>query len=687
MHTVLENLGNRLKNSVPIQKFIDALLNKYIFFVFLGVTAFPVLFKNDRLFSRLLPENTDRLLTILVNAVICMLLSIMTAELVKKYSSGNRTRLYFVFLTVCASGVLNAPEMRIFDFLAICFLYFIFGLILLRGVNLFIPLLIFFVILLRPVLTVPLIPYAVYILTHIRTYEREMQKKLKIVTISCIAVAAAALVLYAVVSGDKNCFAVFVIPQSGSIFELITDIPKTGIVLIIFSCFICLDSRHLKHIPTVSMIITLVIFLLNPSTNRILFSYLMMQSIVLLGIFHKSVYQYVTDTSKSKKAVFTVTALIIFLEQLLFTFAFSSSSFGSQTFRITPFYICYQDLGFVQRGLFGTVFRLLLGTHISENLFFSAYFISYLLLKILFFLLIVRTMHYADSKEEHSIVMLFIFAFLISPGFDKHYFEMFHYIMAWLCVFLSYRNKQTVYLIPLLCLLAMLTHQVFASIIFPVVFIVLVYRAFIDSHGHTARNTVILTATLLVVGIGFFYLTFCNAGSIRLTYEQIYDRIDEISGGFFTPHEGLIKYVYLDTGHDHTEIFRAQIQPRQIVSLCYAFAINVPALAVYIYSFGHSAKKARGKGRKLAYIISLLSILAIIPVFISETDYGRWFSQYVSLLILAPLILAMLQTHENKWYRDINKKEFCIVGILLILSMLIQPNFQQQLYYYSVKFF
>ena len=283
------------------------------------MTAFPVLFKNDRLFSRLLPENTDRLLTILVNAVICMLLSIMTAELVKKYSSGNRTRLYFVFLTVCASGVLNAPEMRIFDFLAICFLYFIFGLILLRGVNLFIPLLIFFVILLRPVLTVPLIPYAVYILTHIRTYEREMQKKLKIVTISCIAVAAAALVLYAVVSGDKNCFAVFVIPQSGSIFELITDIPKTGIVLIIFSCFICLDSRHLKHIPTVSMIITLVIFLLNPSTNRILVSYLMMQSIVLLGIFHKSVYQYVTDTSKSKKAVFTVTALIIFLEQLLYT--------------------------------------------------------------------------------------------------------------------------------------------------------------------------------------------------------------------------------------------------------------------------------------------------------------------------------------------------------------------------------
>ena len=501
------HLSERLKNNSRIRRIMNSLLNEYLFWVVLAIAALPAAFRTEPLFYQLIPSAV----TPFVHIVLSVFFSIVTAKLIGKYASGNRERLYFVVLTVLAVCVLNGAKMQFFDSLSLYFIYFIFGLALTKTISIGIPLLLFVTILVRPVMAVPLIPYAVCLLKDAARIfrEKETAKKIREIVISCMVVMMIALTASFFL--NRTDFIRTFVPEMNRIFYLLPNVPKLRIALMVFSFLAlreCQDCKPLKRVFTVSVTVTLILFVCTYRTNTVLFSYLLMQSIVLSGVFRKSVCRYVKDRQKSKKMIFIVTASAVVAEQLLFTFVFSDSVFCSEEFRITPFYICYQDFGFIQRGLFGTVFRLLLGSYIPRDTFFSAYFISYFLLKLLFFLLLVRTMHYAKSNEDRTVAMLLVFALLVSPGFDKFYFEMFGYIMAWASVLLAYKNRYSMFLIPVFCLLAMMTHQVFASIIFPVVFIVLVYRAFIGSQGHTVRNTVILTLTVLSVAVSFFYLSF-----------------------------------------------------------------------------------------------------------------------------------------------------------------------------------
>lgn len=675
MRTFCIHCVERLKNS----RTADLLLNKYIFWIIFSVLVLPSVKRTDPLLDRIVLAGFAPLL----NIVIYVFFSIITVKLIGKYASGNRERLLAVLMTVCISFILNADTMLIGDSAGICLLYFALGLLLLRGDSILIPLLIFIGILICPVLLVPLIPFGVYFLIY------PAEKKVRLTVIACMIFAVLALVCHAALNGGAGSLLRPFTMESGRIFRLISDISKTGIVLIIFSLLILQYSsvkKPLKYTLLVSVGCTMMVYLIGQKYNGVLFAYLMIQSLILLYIFRRSVYRCVKNV-KALRAFFMMTAFLIVLGQLLCTFDFDNRFFGSTAFRITPFYVCYQDFGFIQRGVFGTIFRLLFGTYIPENTFFGAYFISYFLLKLLFFVLIAGTVRYAKSGEERLTAMLLVFIFLISPGADKFYFEMFGYIMAWTSVLLACRNGHSMFLIPVCCLLAMLTHQVFASIIFPVVFIAVIYRALIDSQGHTVRNTVILTLTVLSVAVSFFYLSFFNAKNITFTYEQVCDMINQISGGFFEPHEDLVKHVYLDSANEHTGVFSQLIQSSQVIRFGYVLTVNSPALAVYIYAFAHSAKMSDSKIKKFGYIISALSVLAILPVFITETDYGRWCSQYISVLILAPLILTVFQTENNKWYRDIGKKEFYAVMALVTLTELIQPNFEQLLYYYDLRFF
>ena len=679
MYITLEHFRRR------IGKITDTLLNRYLFWVLLPITAVPAAFRTDPLFYYLIPS----IFTPFVHIVFAVCFSIITVKLDKKYLSDNKQRLYLVFLTILAAAVLNWTKMQFFDSLALYLLYFIFGLAFTKGVNIGIPLLLFIAVLARPVITVPLIPYAVYLLKNTAEFfpDKEKQKKIRETVISCIVLTAIALLSSFFL--NRTDFIRTFVPNTDHILYALSDVSKLGIAVIAFSFFAArayLNSKPLKRVLTVNVICTFVVFWSNYRINDILFAYLLIQSIVLWGILCQSSYSYVKDSSKSKCPVFMAIVLTIILGQLLLTFVFNDYDSSPGQFRITPFYICYQDFGFIQRGLFGTVFRFLFGESIPKDTFFSAYFISYVLLKILLFLLIVRIMHYAKSNEERTVAMLLVFAFLISPGFDKFYFETFGYVMAWASVLLAYKNRNTVFLIPVFCLLAMLTHQVFAGIIFPVVFIVLIYRVFIDSQGHTVRNTAVLTITLLVVCISFFYFTFFNARKIDMTYEQVCDIINGISGGFFIPHEILVKYVYLDGYGSHLEKFLEKNIDQLIHLLC-VFLLSLPSVFLYVYAFVHSAGKTKSKKQKFGYIICVLSILAIVPAFVRESDFGRWCSQYVSMLVLAPLILTVFQTENNKWYRDMSKKRLSLIMALIFFTALIQPNFDTLLLSYEIKLF
>lgn len=674
------------------KRMTNALLNKYLFFSVFFVSVLPAFFKHDRLFSGVFPEPMNALMTLLAHIMLCLFFSILAKFIISNSSAENKERGFLVVLSFLISCVLNVPELPFFDSLALYIIFFVFCIIRINKVGILIPVLLLFTFLICPILILPAIPYALYLFIETKKLfpKKETQRKVRALIISSAASAVIAAALNFVLNKDLSWLTGIFVPQFSQADNMINDVSKLGIFLSVFSVSIFCSWTHskcLKHTVIIGSICTYVIFLLNYQNNMILFESLVFQGLIMLFISRRSIDSYIRDTSKKKKIALMIIALIIISEQLIFTIDYDDHFFGLSTFVITPFYVNYQDIGFIQRGFFGTVYRLILGNYIPSELFYTVFFTSFILFKIIFVLLIVKTIHNPKYKTEHTISIILVFAFLCSPGLNKYYFEMFNFILAWLCVLLAYRNKRTMLFIPLLCMIAMMIHQIFASIIFPIVFIVIVYRAFIDSQGHTVRNMIVCFATLFVVGAGFLYLTFFNSRNIDLTYEQMCDIINNASGGFFQPHYEIIKYVYLDNANEHVKVFTGTVDGGQIFSAFKVYLLNIPGFAIYLYAFLNSAAKSKTRVKKIAYIICCLSILAILPAFIIETDYGRWCSQYISIILLAPFALAMFQSEENKWYNDVSKKKMCIVLALLLLGVFLQnSNFNGMLTYYYPKF-
>lgn len=674
-----------------IRRLIDGLLNKYLFLSVFIVSTIPCFFRHDRLFSGVFPETVNITVTFLAHIVISLIFSMIVTFIIRDCSSEKNERGFLVFLGFFISCVLNIPELPFFDSFALSLIFFILSLIRMDKFGLVIPVLVLFAVFISPMIVIPAVPYAVYFLIGSKKIfpEKAQQKNAAALTLSSLVSAVIALALHTLLNEDKLWFIRIVTPNFNAANDMINDVSKIGIFITVFSvCMFCSLAypAGLKRTVVIGSICAAVVFVLNFKQNEIIFACLMLQGFVILFASRKSLYRFITDNSKAKKTAMIIIVAIILLEQLLSTIDYDAPLFGLVPFIITPFYVTYQELGLVQRGMFGSLYRLILGDHIPAEVFYPVFFSSFIILKIIFILLIVRTVRHSKCETEKNISFILIFALFCSPGIDKYYFETFNFILAWLCVILAYRNKHSMLLIPLLCALAMITHQIFASIIFPIVFIAIVYRAFIDSQGHTRRNMFVCFATLFVVGAGFLYLTFFIHPNAELNYGQICKIIDNNSGGFFEPHYDLIRYVYLDNGNEHVQKFHGKIDGRQIFNAFRVYILNIPALAVYIYAFVNSAVKCKSKVKKYAYIICCLSLLAILPAYIIETDYGRWCSQYISLILLAPLLLTKFQTEENKWYKDVGKKKFLIVSAVLIFSVLVQTNFTGLLMYYFPKF-
>lgn len=674
------------------------LFHKYLYFTVLLLTIAASAGRQGGILSGILPEELEAVGAVSASLVLALLFSIITVRLIQK-SAENEKECCFLsllsfgtFYACCAETVTDTLP----DFLVLLLLYYIFYLVCLKNIDLRIPIVIFPALLLRPVMIIPLLPFAFWAAAQIKDagFDEKQRRRMKAVLTASVLSAGIAFLTGLTVSGAAGTLVSQLIPNAERSIRYMERESKVGLAVIAALFFIlkcaraALEERRIYRAVRISNAVSVVLYFIDPDHAKVLIIYAVFQGFLILGSARKTIFAYLRDPSNAKRTVYGLsvcTALLIAAKQLMITFIFDGPAFGTCEFRITPFYICYQDFGLIQRGLWGTVFRLLFGASIPASTFYPAYYTIYFLLKIVFLLLIVRMLPRAGNGQERAFAAVLILAFAVSPGVDKFFFDLFNFIMAWGCVLLLKKNRSSVWLIPLLCCAAMLTHQIFASIIFPIVFIPLVYRVFIDSEGHTVRNAAVFSAVLLIVAAGFVYLTYFNAQRIDLTFEQFCAVIDRISGGFFTPHSNLIQYVYLDKAHSHASLFSAQIERSQVRNALFVLLLNLPAAAVYCGSFIRSAKKADGIIKKCAYIAGMLSILAAAPVFLIETDYGRWCSQCISVLILAPLILTVYQPADKKWYAGTGKRQFYIVAALLILSVLIQPNYPQLLYNYAIQ--
>lgn len=375
---------------------------------------------------------------------------------------------------------------------------------------------------------------------------------------------------------------------------------------------------------------------------------------------------------KTKIKGLQVFALIVYLQRtLIMVFDFSTNS----SFVLTSYYMSYFQFGFIQRGVLGTLFELILGTDIHEK---EAVFFARFLRFFLLFLILISVWNFIKKSYNSvngNIIAFLGCSFLLLPIQCLYPVDLVILLIGFLCIYLTIKNNLSVLLVPLLCFAAMSTHQVFASTVFPMVFSMLMYREFINSEKHTARNFIVLLTSFVVVAVSLAYYTYYNAESVPFTYEEVFDKINERSGGFFSVDDLLVKYVYLDKDHEHSKYFSNLIYPAQYYNSIKYLLLVSPIMYFYYYAYKQSIRKESATIKKLAYIAAAISFTVILPLFIRDVDFGRWCTSLAIIFTSMPALLLRMQPTEKQWSEEYLKNPKYVLPIVQILLFLFYQNY------------
>lgn len=462
------------------------------------------------------------------------------------------------------------------------------------------------------------------------------------------------------------------------------------LIFLLMACFIaygyeCLKKNE-KYIR-ISYIISIFLVLVGSIFLRDIHVYV--SALFLLGIevFYLAENNNFREKINILKNCYWNVLLVTFI--MKFYVCMDKDLISRDPFTICAYYFNYFDFGFTQRSLVGTLFYLLFGYYIPEKYCYvyvtSFFYLSYALLALI--LIMIYRAYIKSPKNDNSYVpKVLFFLYLTSAPFLLHAHERFVFrldlygmCLAFLSIYILYKNRY-VFFVSILCVLGILNHQVFVFIVFPMIFIVFVYRVFIDCGNHFKRNLIAFSIMVLsVIGI-FVYLQFFSHAYTAISGEEAIEIVLERSGGFVSDdnvvdgESSVLTTVIFADAKTHVEIWQNRIMDTHIIMTLKKFAYSLPLIVLYFYAFFKSAKYEEDKFKKFIYYAMPFSIIAFLPTYVLELDFGRWNQHLLATFMLVLFFLTILQSEDKKWYRDIDKKKMKIwlatVYILMIKMQL-----------------
>lgn len=359
-------------------------------------------------------------------------------------------------------------------------------------------------------------------------------------------------------------------------------------------------------------------------------------------------------------------------------------------FSISAYYFNYFEFGFTQRSFIGTLFYLLFGYYIPQNKFFIYGTIFYAGCFLLLAYLLSRLFKEYRKKvndDKSYIPYLLFFMYLSSAPYLSYVQDMFIYrldlygmCLAILSVYCIYKNRY-IFCVPVLCALGMVNHQIFIFIIFPIVFIAFIYRIFIEPEGHFKRN---LTAFVLMISVMmglFIYFQFFSHAFTAISGEEAIRIVRERSGGFLADNKyidgelSILTTVIFADVETHVKTWQNRIVFRQVISTIGRLVYSLPLIVLFFYAFFKSAVYEEDKFKKFIYYAMPFSIVAFLPPYILETDYGRWNQHLFSTFMLGLFVLTIMQKPDKKWYREMPLKKKQIWLTIVYFMMVGMPIF------------
>ena len=294
---------------------------------------------------------------------------------------------------------------------------------------------------------------------------------------------------------------------------------------------------------------------------------------------------------------------------------------------IMPYALSYR-LGFISRGLVGSIIRLVIPNLTCKHIYIII-LINILLLCGLTLFFMHKILKRAYDVDITGIIFL-LGLFLVNPGSIAFLFYWGNYgrfdmflLMTLLITALFVIYDKCVWLVPVFCIGAVMTHQAFVFQYFPAVLILLFYSGFILKRKYGVS---IFAVTLVSTCAMFLYLQFFSR--INYSYEDTLAIIDATTDlpALFFKKDMMVKVEYYSSVMETFIPFVWETLGRNIIKSTVYFLFLIPMIKIL-----KNIWKVFVQSRKNIFcrFFPWFVLFAEIPMFVLTCDYGRDYAAIV----------------------------------------------------------
>ena len=358
----------------------------------------------------------------------------------------------------------------------------------------------------------------------------------------------------------------------------------------------------------------------------------------------------------------------LFTFLILFTYFIYYSPFPEELhgFCVIPYFLRYQDWGFISRGLLGSLLGMCFPVLSTKMVFcFIAMAILILCFLVAFFLNYIYEKNEWYQSEWYLIVFFVLnpasVAFLFYWG-NYGRFDLFLIMILIASCFIIIK-KQNLWLLPCLCVLGNVIHQGFLFMYLPAI-LVLIFYGYLKEKNKSTLCLLVVSVCLSI--LSFLYMQFF--GKINgVPYEEVI-RIVSNNTDYELSGEAMIRLEYFTPVLKFIPMYVLPKLPQNVIKVFIIFLMYLPAVKIFFLIW----KKAGGAHRWM-WVCPLLPICMIVPKFLITVDYGRDFaaviiSEFMILFTLISLQDEVIQGALKEWNLTFNSHKYTWWAYLLIMA-------------------
>lgn len=386
-------------------------------------------------------------------------------------------------------------------------------------------------------------------------------------------------------------------------------------------------------------------------------------SIILIlfkkNIYHSKLGRYVNHNQYKIPIFFVVVAIIS-----------SRTIFNINTFQewFATHWLFTYKYGFIKRGLVGAINNFIFGELYGKKFFIQLF--SFLIFLFLIWLLLMYTWRVIKNscnwKASLPIIIFFSSSATVSYFASKMgRFDQLNYLLTLIILtfLIQYPSLILYFIIGIICAIAMLVHEAFLLINFPMIIALGVLTIYYRRLSYRQMIKLISSISLPVLLSFIFVLIFGKQESI--SFYSFFHKLSLSSE--FTPHDDSVMVLYRSFQYNLSKTLPYLSSVEGLKVLISSLVGFIPSLVILFFIWKEIFHKFKNKINALILRFVLISNLSIVVLYFVAVDYGRWTALLILNLFICAFYFAIV-LKDCSYLELRNYKWICFVFISFIYS-------------------